>query len=56
VGNNVTIYANATLLGGATEVGDNVVIGSNVFLTESVESDMKVGIKKPEVHIRGKRK
>ncbi len=56
VGDNVTIYANATLLGGATEVGDNVVIGSNVFLTESVESDMKVGIKKPEVHIRGKRK
>ena len=56
VGSNVTIYANATLLGGATEVGDNVVIGSNVFLTESVPSDMKVGIKKPEVNIRNKKK
>ena len=49
VGSDVTIYAGATLLGGATEVGDNVVIGGNAFLTESVESDTKVSIKKPEM-------
>ena len=54
VGNDVTIYAGATLLGGATEVGDNVVIGSNAFLTESVESNTKVSIKKPEVTFRVK--
>ena len=51
---NVTIYAGATLLGGATEVGDNVVIGGNAFLTESVESDTKVSIKKPEMTFRVK--
>jgi len=56
VGNNVTIYAGATLLGGGTEIGDNVVIGANVFLTESVEAGMRVGIKKPEMLIRGPRK
>ena len=44
----------ATLLGGATEVGDNVVIGGNAFLTESVESDTKVSIKKPEMTFRVK--
>ena len=54
VGNNVTIYAGSTLLGGATEVGDNVVIGGNAFLTESVESDTKVSIKKPEMTFRVK--
>ena len=48
------IYAGATLLGGATEVGDNVVIGGNAFLTESVESDTKVSIKKPEMTFRVK--
>lgn len=54
VGSDVTIYAGATLLGGATEVGDNVVIGGNAFLTESVESDTKVSIKKPEMTFRAK--
>ena len=54
VGSDVTIYAGATLLGGATEVGDNVVIGGNAFLTESVESDTKVSIKKPEMTFRVK--
>lgn len=54
IGNDVTIYAGATLLGGATEVGDNVVIGGNAFLTESVESDTKVSIKKPEMTFRAK--
>ena len=53
-GSDVTIYAGATLLGGATEVGDNVVIGGNAFLTESVESDTKVSIKKPEMTFRVK--
>ena len=54
IGSDVTIYAGATLLGGATEVGDNVVIGGNAFLTESVESDTKVSIKKPEMTFRVK--
>ena len=36
------------------EVGDNVVIGGNAFLTESVESDTKVSIKKPEMTFRVK--
>ena len=54
VGSDVTLYAGATLLGGATEVGDNVVIGGNAFLTESVESDTKVSIKKPEMTFRVK--
>ncbi len=54
VGDNVTIYANATLLGGDTVIGDNVVIGSNAFLTESVNSNTKVSIKKPEVRVREK--
>lgn len=54
VGDDVTIYAGATLLGGATEVGDNVVIGGNAFLTESVESNTKVSIKKPEMTFRTK--
>ena len=48
------ISGGATLLGGATEVGDNVVIGGNAFLTESVESDTKVSIKKPEMTFRVK--
>ena len=50
------VYAETepTLLGGATEVGDNVVIGGNAFLTESVESDTKVSIKKPEMTFRVK--
>ncbi len=54
IGSGVTIYAGATLLGGETEVGDNVVIGGNAFLTESVESDTKVSIKKPEMTFRVK--
>ena len=54
IGSDVTLYAGATLLGGATEVGDNVVIGGNAFLTESVESDTKVSIKKPEMTFRAK--
>ena len=48
------MYKRQTLLGGATEVGDNVVIGGNAFLTESVESDTKVSIKKPEMTFRVK--
>ena len=54
VGSDVTIYAGATLRGGATEGGDNVVIGGNAVLTESVESDTKVSIKKPEMTFRVK--
>jgi len=49
IGNNVVIYANASILGGDVVIGDNVTIGGNVFLTESVPSDHKVLIQKPEL-------
>lgn len=48
VGNNVTIYSGASILGDIT-IGDNVVIGSNVFLTESIESNHKVALAKPDL-------
>lgn len=53
VGNDVTIYAGASLLG-AINIGNNVTIGSNVFLTEDVESNMKVMIGKPELIYKSK--
>jgi serine O-acetyltransferase len=49
IGSYVTIYSGASILGGDTTIGDHVTIGSNVFLTESVESNCKVLIKKPEL-------
>ena len=56
IGSNVTVYAGSTLLGGATEIGDNVVIGGNAFLTDSVEPNTTVSIKKPEMLFRDKKR
>ena len=53
IGNHVTIYACASILGDIA-VGDNVTIGSNVFLIESVPSNMRVTIGKPELVIKSK--
>jgi serine O-acetyltransferase len=46
---DVIIYAGATILGGETVIGARSVIGGNVWLTESVPSDTKVFLKKPEL-------
>lgn len=43
---NVTIYSNATILGGETVIGCNTTIGANAFITESVDDDMIVIMKK----------
>lgn len=56
IGNNVTIYSGASILGGEAVIGDNVIIGSNVFLTESVPSNRKVMIKKPDLIVIEKTK
>ena len=53
IGNNVTIYSNASILGDVS-IGDNVTIGGNVFLTESIPSNTRVLIGKPELIIEKK--
>lgn len=53
IGNNVTIYSNASILGDIS-IGDNVTIGGNVFLTESIPSNTRVIIGKPELIIEKK--
>lgn len=53
--NYVTIYSGASILGGDVVVGDNVVIGSNVFLMDSVPSNRKVVIPKPELLVLHKK-
>ncbi|NLT40503.1 MAG: serine acetyltransferase [Clostridiales bacterium] len=52
VKDNVTIYSGATILGGDTVIGENTVVGGNTFLTQSVESNMTVSLKTPEMHFR----
>jgi serine O-acetyltransferase len=49
---DVIIYAVATILGGETVVGAGSVIGGNVWLTESVPTETKVFIKKPELIVK----
>jgi serine O-acetyltransferase len=49
IGSFVTIYSGASILGGDTIIGDHVTIGSNVFITDSIESDVKVIMKSPEL-------
>jgi serine O-acetyltransferase len=49
VEDDVIIYSGATILGGDTVIGARAVIGGNVWLTESVPSDTKVFLKKPEL-------
>jgi len=56
VKDNVTIYSNATILGGDTIIGENVVIGGNAFITESVISNTKVSLKKPDLHYKENKK
>jgi serine O-acetyltransferase len=55
IGNNVIIYSGASILGGECVIGDNVIIGSNVFITESVPSNTKVIIKKPDLIVINKK-
>ena len=54
MGDGATIYSGASIFGGETTIGENAVVGGNAFLTESVESDTKVSIKKPEMTFRVK--
>lgn len=56
VKDNVTIYSNATILGGDTIIGENVVIGGNAFITESILSNTKVSLKKPDLHYKENKK
>lgn len=46
---DVIIYANTTILGGDTVIGARSVIGGNIWLTESVEPDTKVLLKRPQL-------
>ena len=48
----VVIYANATVLGGDTVIGHDAVIGSSVWVTQSIEPNTTVILKKPELRIR----
>jgi len=45
----VIIYANTTILGGDTVIGARSVIGGNIWLTESVDPDTRVLLKRPEL-------
>ncbi|MPM90276.1 Serine acetyltransferase [bioreactor metagenome] len=54
IGDYVTIYSGASILGGDTIIGNNVTIGSSVFLTRSVEPNMRVVNKEPELILKGK--
>lgn len=53
---DVIIYANTTILGGETTIGTRAVIGGNIWLTESVEPDTKVLLKRPELAFLGRGK
>lgn len=52
VHDDVTIYANATILGGETAIGDHAVVGGNTFITSSVEKNIKVSAKAPELNYK----
>ena len=52
---DVIIYANTTILGGETTIGARSVIGGNIWLTESVPSDTKVLLKRPELIYSGRK-
>ena len=49
----VVIYANATVLGGETVIGHDAVIGSSVWITQSIDPETTVTLKKPELKMRG---
>ena len=46
---DVIIYANTTILGGDTIIGARSVIGGNIWLTESIDPDTRVLLKRPEL-------
>jgi serine O-acetyltransferase len=50
---DVIIYSNTTILGGETVIGARSTIGGNAWITESVPSDTKVYLKKPELIYSG---
>jgi len=52
---DVIIYANTTILGGNTTIGARSVIGGNIWLTESVPSDTRVILKRPELLYSGRK-
>jgi serine O-acetyltransferase len=52
---DVIIYANTTILGGETTIGTRSVIGGNIWLTESVPSDTRVILKRPELLYSGRK-
>lgn len=52
VQDDVIIYSNTTVLGGETVIGARSIIGGNIWITESVPSDTKVLLKKPELIYR----
>ena len=52
---DVIIYANTTVLGGDTTIGARSVIGGNIWLTESVPSDTRVLLKRPELIYSGRK-
>ncbi len=52
---DVIVYANTTILGGDTVVGSRSVIGGNIWLTESVPSDTRVILKRPELLYSGRK-
>ena len=53
---NVTIYSNATILGGTTVVKNNVTIGANAFITDDVDEDIIVLMKKNDLEFIKKNK
>jgi serine O-acetyltransferase len=53
IGDDVIIYSNTTILGGETVIGARSIIGGNVWITESVEPDTKVLLKRPELIYSG---
>ena len=46
---DVIIYSNPTILGGDTVIGARSIIGGNIWLTESVDPDTRVLLKRPEL-------
>ncbi len=52
---DVIIYANTTILGGKTIIGARSVVGGNIWLTESVPSDTRVVLKRPELLYSGRK-
>ncbi len=52
----VIVYSNTTILGGDTVIGAGSIIGGNIWLTESVATNTKVLLKKPDLIYSTKKK